>query len=190
MSKKVKKSGTNINDIYIGEVALVKTYNEQEKVPTNQNYVGMSGNTSVNSISIRGIVFTMKNGKCVGTELSRIPKNSKYDYRVITNESDLTGVKNNTLVIENPKKVGALLACTGFPAVVKGNNITQVRKLLLSNEQVLTVRKHTRKLSAPIFDVQLIEEANKQASDLYWFKNSKLPTKPQEIEKVYKKHFK
>lgn len=193
MANNAKKRGINIKDIYTGEVVLIKEYGIDEKISLSQNVIKTNDDTKITSLSIRKIVFTLKGD--IGTDLSRgLCKKNKYSYKVVdtTNVNDEDkNIKNNTLVIDNAEKVGSVLFLAGFPIIVKEKELKKITKLLLSRDKVLNIREHSLKLDGDnIFDLNQVKQANEQAKTLYLFKSSKLPTKPQEIEKVYKKHFK
>lgn len=188
MKKKVnnKTNGVSLNDIYIGKVVLVKEQTDNENIDEK-------GRRFTN-IKIRKIVFTLKGNE--GTDLSKgLCKNNKYTYKVINNdaiaEDEKTTLKNNIMVIDEPKQVGSVLMFAGFPSVVNGKDIKKISKLLLSEEKRLNIQKHSVRLNGShIFNIYQVNKANEEAIDLYKFKSSKLPIKPQEIEKVYKKYFK
>ena len=188
MKKKAnnKINNVSLNDIYIGKVVLVKEQIDNENTEEKGR--------NFKNIKIRKIVFTLKGNE--GTELSKgLCKNSKYVYKVINNDNivqdEQTSLKNNIMVIDEPKQIGSILTFAGFPSVVKGKDIKKIRKLLLSEDKKLNIQKHSvRLIGSDIFNIYQVNKANEEAVDLYKFKSSKLPTKPQEIEKVYKKYFK
>lgn len=192
MTKHTKKRGINIKDIYIGQVVLIKEYNEFEKIPSNATILSETSSKKITSINVRKIAFA-KQGE-FGVELAGRLNKNKFAYKVVepmSIENNEVDVKNNTLVISKPKKVGSLLRVVGFPSVVKKGDEAKIRKMLLSSDKKLNIRNHSLKLSYDnIFNISQYNEANEQASKLFEFKLNKLTTKPQEIEKVYKKHFK
>lgn len=181
-----KKSEILLNDIYVGKVVHVKEYYENENTDEQRR--------RFTNLKIRKIVFTVKGDE--GIDLySGLCKKDKYSYKVIdfntVEQENTTKLKNNILIIDEPKRVGELLIHAGFPSVVRGKDIKKITKLLLSKDRKLNIQKHSLRLNGShIFNIYQVNQANEQAVDLYKFKVSKLPTKPQEIEKSYKKSFK
>jgi len=192
MEKNIKKRGVNINDIYTGRVVFIKEYDNEAQIPDNNIVIGSNKSGRIACLDVRKIVFTMQEN--LGVDLSRtLLKRNKYSYQVIDstlNNGENLSVKNNTLVIDNPEKVGTILTIAGFPSVVRGDDISEITKMLLSKEKVLKIREHVIGLSeGDIFDLEQIKDINSQFNSLYLFKTEELPTKVQKIEKVYKKHF-
>lgn len=198
MKSKIFK-GVNIKNIYVGVVSHVKVLNEDE-ILRNENGTYLKpekveNNKKVMNLKVRKMVFVKRGDQ--GYELpSGLFSSSKYNYRIVnlSTESIIDGelnVKNNTLVINEARPVGNLLSVVGFPSVVKGSDLRQVKKFLLSDEKNITFRKHTLELNQKGFlDLDKVQEANEEASSYYYFKSEKLPTRPQDKEKQYKKYFK
>ena len=188
------KSKRNIflKDIYTGTVVLVKEHVEGEKVPITNDVIASTEKGTISCLEVRKIVFSMKGNE--GVDISNgLKKKNRYTYKVIDASEDgkNLNVKNNTLVISNPKKVGDVLFIAGYPRLVRHSNAKTISKVLLSGDKLLKIREHSIKLSSSDFiEPEVVARANEQASNLYVFKSYKLPTKQQEIEKVYVKHFK
>ena len=186
--------GINLQYIYIGTVSLVKEYDEGEKVLSSKNMIITGSYGKITCYGIRKIVFALKEDE--GIDLSYgLNRRNSYSYKVIDlrkeNEFGQLNVKNNTLIIDEPKAVGDILASSGFPSVVKDSDVKEITKILLASDKVLNIREHSLKLDgSDIFNVSNIEKVNFQAKQLYLFKINKIPIVPQEIEKVYVKHFK
>ncbi len=193
MERKNKVKGINLSDIFIGEVALVKEIeNGVDILDENVSLViGRSANARIKGLTLRKVVFVMRENE--GVVLSKgLSKKDTYSYKVI-NSSDNTelDVKNNTIVIDDPKPIGDILKVIGYPNVVRKNDVKEITKLVLSSKVLLSARKNSLVLSSyGPFDVDQVRNANEQAVELYWFKQTNLPVKPQKTEKVYAKYFK
>lgn len=198
MKSKAMKE-VNVKDIYVGVVSHIKVLNEKEGLKDEEGRYLVpaitSNNKKVMNLKVRKMVFVKRGNQ--GYELpSGLFSSSKYNYRIVNLSTDCTkngelNVKNNTLIINEPRSVGNLLSVVGFPNVVKGSDLRKVKKFLLSEDKNITFRKHSLKLTSRGFlDLDKVAEANEEASSYYYFKEEKLPIKPQEKEKQYAKHFK
>ena len=189
MDKKVNKNKINLNDIYVGHVALVK---ECEPGDNTVVIIGRNTNGEIGKIALRKVVFIMREND--GIVLSRNTLNShSYSYKVIDSSDDSSklNVKNNTLVIDNPKPIGDILRLIGYPKVVTKKQTKEIAKLVLSKKTFLNTRKNSLILNGnDLYDVEQLIRFNEQSKELYRFKVTNLPVDTQKTEKVYAKYFK
>lgn len=191
--EKNKEKEINLSEIFIGDVTLVKEIDSSTDISEKDGSLitGKNEHTRIKCLTIRKVVFIMSGDE--GIDLSKgLSKKNTYSYKVI-NSSDNTelDVKNNTIVIDDPKPIGDILEVIGYPSVVRKNDIKNIAKLVLSDNLILNVRKNSLVLRAGgLFDVEQVGRVNEQAKELYLFKQMDLPVKPQKIEKAYAKYFK
>lgn len=200
MERKNKEKGINLSDIFIGEVTLVKEIDSSTNIldevvsvaiEKNAFIIGKSANARIKGLTLRKVVFVMKENE--GIVLSKgLSKKNTYNYKVInSNDNTELDVKNNTIVIDDPKPIGDILNVIGYPNFVRKNDIKEIAKLVLSSNAVLSVRENLIVLNgSEIFNIEQVRSANEQAKELYCFKHRNLPVNPQKIEKVYAKYFK
>ena len=191
--EKNKEKEINLSDIFIGDVTLVKEIDSSTDILEEDVslIIGKNEHARIKGLTLRKVVFFMSGDE--GIDLSKgLSKKNTYSYKVInsSNNTELD-VKNNTIVIDDPKPICDILEVIGYPSVARKKDIKNIAKLVLSDNVVLNVRKNSLVLhDEGVFDVEQVERVNEQAKELYWFKQIDLPVKPQKIEKAYAKYFK
>lgn len=193
MEGKNKGKEINLSDIFIGDVILVKEIDSSTDILEEDVslVIGKNAHARIKGLSLRKLVFVMNGNE--GIDLSKgLSKKNTYSYKVInSNNNTELNVKNNTIVIDDPKPIGDILEVIGYPQVVRKKDIKKIAKLVLSDNLILNVRKNSLVLRAGgIFDVEQVERVNEQAKELYYFKQFDLPVRAQKIEKAYAKYFK
>ncbi|MBQ7137107.1 MAG: hypothetical protein IJO43_03945 [Bacilli bacterium] len=194
MEKKNVGQTTTVNGVArahlsAGIVSLIKVVDGEYTLKKGETavYLPQQGNKTVIALDIRKAVFEEKDG--YGEDIFYSFGEGGYRYKIagVAGEE----YRNNTIVIRNIRNLNDLLCYAGIPYWVDDLSEGSVRKMVLSSEELLMVKKHQKTLTeSGIIEPERVKEINSQACFLYQFKKSNLPTKPQRVEKVYLKYFK
>lgn len=203
MDKNDNKYEIKRGTLWAGIVSLIKVGDETEKLNIPEALKNKSGATvlienpksTITAINIRKIVFNSKITErtvCGEDILYKLNRKEKYQYPIFNEDSDVDKLKNNSIVITDAIPLCDVLEFVGMPRDIQNSDLGEIRKTILSNGEFLNLRRQSVALGPNgIVILEKVDKINDQAKALYQFQQYyDLPTKPQEIEKVYAKYFK
>lgn len=187
MEKQNKTNTVDRRALQTGIVSLIKIVEPNDKIEKNAKVMGNVNGKKVVALNIRKIVFEENSG--YGRDIFyKLSKNKPYTYSVM---DEFEESLNNTLVITHARNLSDVLFYAGFLDKVSVTDKKAIKKITMSKDQSLQIKKHQVKItSSGVINPGRSKEINSQAVSLDNFRKRKLPSRPQQIEKVYRKHFK